>query len=133
MERIDYFKARLEANISPMGYKNEMRLNPEKYFLIDVRVGANEIKKEKIPGSVEIPLNQLVDRMDEIPRNKTIVLYCWDTWCTLAAKAAIPLLENGYDAKELYGGLAAWKKIGFEIEYLKDSHSGNPDDVKCEC
>ncbi|WP_079478698.1 rhodanese-like domain-containing protein [Halobacillus salinus] len=129
MERIDYFKARLDANVSPMGYKN----NPENYFLIDVRVGTDEVKKEKIPGSVEIPLDQLADRIDEIPMNKSILLYCWDTWCTLATKAAIPLLEKGYDAKELYGGLAAWKKIGFDVELLNESHSVGASEINCDC
>lgn len=133
MNRIDYFKARLEANISPMGYKHENEMSPEKFMLIDVRIGSNEVKKEKIPDAVEIPLNQLDEKMKELPKNKTLVLYCWDTWCTLATKAAIPLLENGFDAKELYGGLAAWKKIGFNTESLLNKYEASDNNVNCEC
>jgi len=52
---------------------------------------------------------QMQDKLGELPKNKTIVVYCWDTWCNMAAKAAIILLENGYDVLELSGGIAVWK------------------------
>ncbi|MFZ4453612.1 hypothetical protein [Salibacterium aidingense] len=63
-----------------------------------------------------------------------IVLYCWDTWCTLASKAADLLLENGFDAKELYGGLAAWKTLDFPTSGLSEAASSNEGSgVDCEC
>lgn len=127
MERIDYFKAKLDATISPMGYQSLVNETPESVILVDVRIGA-KAQEERIPGSWEIPLNQLEERINEFPKDKTIILYCWDTWCTLAAKAAIPLLHKGYDAKELYGGIAAWKKIGFSVQ--KEEGDGG---MNCYC
>lgn len=34
---LDYFNARLEATISPMDYLKLSQMEPDKYFLIDVR------------------------------------------------------------------------------------------------
>ncbi|HEX7066533.1 MAG TPA: rhodanese-like domain-containing protein [Bacillales bacterium] len=115
MNRLDYFIARLEANMSPMEYVRSVKENPDQYILLDVRVGPPDIKKDKIKGAVEIPLDRLEERLSELPKDKEIIAYCWDTWCTLAAKAAIILLENGYGAKEMHGGIAAWKTLGLSV------------------
>ncbi|MGY4690960.1 rhodanese-like domain-containing protein [Salibacterium sp. K-3] len=134
MNRLDYFKARLEANMSPMEYRNVKKEHPGNYVLVDVRVGPAAVRKEIVEGAVVIPLNELQDRMPELPRDKTIVVYCWDTWCTLASKAAVLLLENGFDAKELYGGLAAWKTLDFRTSGLSEAASSNEGSgVDCEC
>ncbi|MFD2925285.1 rhodanese-like domain-containing protein [Halobacillus naozhouensis] len=134
MERIEYFKARLEANISPMEYRRAKEENPEGYLLVDVRVGPEEIKKEKLEGAMVIPLTELQERMSELPKKKTIILYCWDTWCTLASKAAVLLLENDYDAKELYGGLAAWRTLDFPTLPLPEITSSSTErSLDCEC
>ncbi|MDQ0297992.1 rhodanese-related sulfurtransferase [Salibacterium salarium] len=135
MNRLDYFKARLEANMSPMEYRKAKKEHPENYVLVDVRVGPVTVRKEVLEGATVIPLNELQDRMPELPKEKTIVLYCWDTWCTLASKAAVLLLENGFDAKELYGGLAAWKTLDFPTlglsEVASSSNGGSGVDCKC--
>ena len=133
MNRIEYFKVRLEANMSPMEYRKTLKEFPEDYVLIDVRVGPNELKKEKLQGALVMPLDQIPYRMEELPKEKTLVLYCWDTWCTLASKAAIPLLENGFNVKELYGGLAAWKTLGLPTEELGSNQSSVTSSVDCEC
>ncbi len=58
----------------------------------------------------------LPDRLGELPKDKTIVVYCWDTWCNMAVKAAIIMSENGYDVLELSGGIAAWTTMNFPVE-----------------
>jgi rhodanese-related sulfurtransferase len=50
-------------------------------------------------------------RWSIVPKNKLIVLYCWDTWCSLATSAALILIEHGLRVKELYGGIAAWETL----------------------
>ncbi|MGM0885902.1 MAG: hypothetical protein ACQEW5_02910 [Bacillota bacterium] len=39
MNALDYFNARLQGTISPMDYLRSKQMDPEKYFLIDVRNG----------------------------------------------------------------------------------------------
>ena len=116
MSKLDYFKAKIEATISPMDFMQAVKSEPDKFQVVDVRNAPPHIMKQKIAGASHIPLMQLPDRLGELPKDKTIVVYCWDTWCNMAAKAAIIMLENGYDVLELSGGIAAWTTMNFPIE-----------------
>ena len=44
-------------------------------FLLDVR-DVEEHATDKIQGSVNIPVNELRKRLDELPKNKKIIIYC---------------------------------------------------------
>ena len=118
MSKLDYFKAQVEATISPMYFIRMREANPEKIMLIDVRNGTPEKMGKKIVGAINIPLENIEERLSEIPRDKTIVVYCWQPWCNLGAHAAIILLENGYDVLELRGGIGAWKAMDLPLEDL---------------
>ncbi|MBA1434409.1 rhodanese-like domain-containing protein, partial [Bombilactobacillus bombi] len=91
---------------------------PDDLFLIDVRNAPNHLKKEKIINAILIPLNELENRLNEIPKNKKIIVYCWDVWCNMGAKAALILLDNNYNVKELSGGIAAWNKLNMQTVSL---------------
>jgi Rhodanese-related sulfurtransferase len=116
MSKMDYFKAKVEATISPMDFMQASKAGSDKFMLVDVRNAPPHIMKQKIAGAKHIPLAQFAERIGELPKDKTIVVYCWETWCNMAAKAAIILLENGYDVLELTGGIAAWATMGFPVE-----------------
>jgi rhodanese-related sulfurtransferase len=118
MNKAGYFEAKLEATISPMDYKIEDDANPNLMILVDVRNAPPVKMEKKIKGAKIIPQRELAQRLDELPKNKLIVVYCWDVWCNLAAKAAITLIANGYNVKELSGGIAAWNIMQFPTEEL---------------
>lgn len=108
MDQQTYFEVHLASTISPMEYfmsKNEDML------LVDVRNGPTHVRGSKIEGALELPQAELADRLSEIPSYKRIVVYCWDSWCNLGKKAAVTLLENGYQVKEMTGGFAAWNTL----------------------
>lgn len=44
-------------------------------LIVDVRT-EHEHKAKKIKGSILIPLNELERRIDEIPRDKPVLVYC---------------------------------------------------------
>ncbi|MFD0772137.1 CoA-disulfide reductase [Bacillus sp. CGMCC 1.60114] len=70
-------------------------------YLIDVRE-PHELKQGIIKGSVNIPLDELRDRLHEIPTNQEIYITC-----QLGMRgyvAARILMENGYAAKNVDGG-----------------------------
>lgn len=115
MNALDYFNARLEATISPMDYIKSIKINPEKYYLVDVRNGPNELRNITIKGAKVIPEQELKNHLNEIPKDKEIIVYCWDVWCNTAAKVAKFLLEKGYKVKELTGGIAAWQEMNFPV------------------
>ncbi len=119
MNKKELLKARLELTLSPMDLLAELKKNPGEILIIDVRNAPDSIKKEKIKGSLSIPQNRIHQHTDELSENKKIVLYCWETWCNLAAKAQLSLLEAGFnDVRELSGGIAAWKTLNLETESL---------------
>ena len=114
---LDYFRAKNEATISPVGVEAMQKQAPGSLVLVDVRIGP---VPTRIPGAVIIPEPEVVGRMGELPKDKLLVLYCWETWCSLATKAAIPLLEAGFRVKELFGGIAAWQALGMPVEKTKE-------------
>jgi rhodanese-related sulfurtransferase len=116
MTRLEYFKARLDATMSPVDVLRRIRATPSSVCVVDVRNGSAQLLADRIPGALQIPQSALLARIDRLPKDKTLILYCWDTWCSLAAEAAVPLIERGFDVKEMYGGMIAWKTLKFATE-----------------
>lgn len=76
-------------------------------IIIDVRE-PGEFKSGFIPGARNIPLSQLSRRLGDIPRDKTLLLYCRSGM--RSKNAAALLRKNGYsDLAHLQGGISAWK------------------------
>lgn len=115
MNSKDFFQARIENTLSPMDFMFLSKKQPDQIVLVDVRNAPAHLKKHKIQHALEIPQNELESRLPELPKDKIIVVYCWDTWCNLAAKSALILIENGYAVKELAGGIAAWKTMNLPL------------------
>jgi rhodanese-related sulfurtransferase len=116
MTRLEYFKARLDATMTPVDLLRRIKGAPSSIGVVDVRNGPPQILVDRIPGALQIPQSTILARIERLPRDRTLVLYCWDTWCGLAAEAAVPLLERGFDVKEMYGGINAWKTLKFPTE-----------------
>jgi NADPH-dependent 2,4-dienoyl-CoA reductase/sulfur reductase-like enzyme/rhodanese-related sulfurtransferase len=71
-------------------------------FLLDVRQPA-ELAIEQVPGVVNIPLDQLRARLDELPRDREIHVICRSG--QRAYYATRILLQNGFNARNLSGGM----------------------------
>ncbi|HIQ09515.1 MAG TPA: molybdopterin-synthase adenylyltransferase MoeB [Anaerolineaceae bacterium] len=78
----------------------------EPLFLLDVRE-PNELDLARLPGAVNIPLSELLDRLNELDPDKEIVVICRRG--TRSAIAAELLRESGFHkVSHLAGGLQAW-------------------------
>jgi len=78
----------------------------EDFYLLDVRE-PNEFQIGRIPGSTLIPLGEVPQRVNEIPRDKEIVVHC--KMGGRSAKAAAFLRQQGYtNVKNLKGGITDW-------------------------
>jgi rhodanese-related sulfurtransferase len=76
-------------------------------FLLDIR-NAREWETRHIPGSVNIPLSHLRERMSEIPRDRRIAVHCAGGY--RSSIAASILHQYGItNLIEMAGGLAAWQ------------------------
>jgi molybdopterin/thiamine biosynthesis adenylyltransferase/rhodanese-related sulfurtransferase/molybdopterin converting factor small subunit len=78
----------------------------EDFFLLDVRE-PNEYQIAKIPGSTLIPLGEVPQRYQEIPRDKEVIVHC--KMGGRSAKAAAFLRQQGFkNVKNLKGGILDW-------------------------
>jgi rhodanese-related sulfurtransferase len=71
-------------------------------FLLDVRQPF-ELAAENVPEAVNIPLGQLRSRLDELPRDKEINVFCRSAQRSYYATRI--LLQNGFKAKNVSGGM----------------------------
>ncbi|MFZ4508460.1 MAG: rhodanese-like domain-containing protein [Fimbriimonas sp.] len=74
-------------------------------FVLDVR-GANERKLTYISGSTHIPLGELPDRVDELPRDRRVVVHCASGG---RSPISYSILQNAglTNVAELAGGIEA--------------------------
>ena len=79
-------------------------------FLLDVR-NEDEFTEYQIPGSVNIPLDELFDEktLEKIPKDKTVVTIC--PHGNRAMVASFALTRAGIDSQTLAGGFAGWNQI----------------------
>ena len=89
MNSIVFFESKVKFTLSPMDYLALSKSNPDCIVLVDVRNAPAHIMKEKIQGAIVLPQKDIAQNLDKLPKDKTIILYCWETWCKLAAKSAI--------------------------------------------
>ncbi|MGT2742746.1 ArsR/SmtB family transcription factor [Streptococcus plurextorum] len=81
--------------------------------LVDLR-SASEFELEHVAGAVNIPFNQLEEHLEELQRDKPIILYCRGLFCTYANQAAAYLNKKGYDAYSVRGTHFDWKRADEE-------------------
>lgn len=112
--RVDWFRAKLQCELGPVELN---RLIDEKssILVVDVR-DSDSFAQEHIAGAINIPQHDLPKRFSEIPKDKTIVCYCWSAVCYMAAKACLDLAEHDYKVLELHGGIKGWKDAGFPLQ-----------------
>lgn len=67
---------------------------------LDVRP-ADEFLSGHIKNACSIPIEELPERLMELPRHKLIVAYCRGPFCTYADEAVMLLQANGFDAVRL--------------------------------
>jgi DNA-binding transcriptional ArsR family regulator/rhodanese-related sulfurtransferase len=82
--------------------------------MLDVRP-AEEYAAGHIPGAVSIPLDQLADRIAELPDGVEVVAYCRGRFCVLAHDAVHLLTGRGRSARRLTDGMLEWRLAGLPV------------------
>ena len=92
-------------------------LNQEdRLFLLDVREESNW-EQGHIPGSVNIFSGYLKSRIEELPKDRPIVVIC--KVGNRASLGASILCQAGFkQVHNVLGGIIAWKNAGYEITKL---------------
>jgi len=79
--------------------------------VIDVRE-AWEYEAGHIPGAALIPLGELAERVDEVPRDRPVVLVCRSD--NRSGQALRLLSRQGFDnLSNMMGGMLAWEAAGY--------------------
>ncbi|MBA4020213.1 MAG: CoA-disulfide reductase [Pirellula sp.] len=79
--------------------------DPTAALLVDVRT-PTEFAAGRLPGAVNIPVDELRDRLAEIPRDRNVTVYCQVGQRGYLATRI--LLQNGYRVHNLAGGFKTW-------------------------
>ena len=76
--------------------------------LLDVRT-TREWEEKRIQDSLNIPLNGLMDRAGELPRDRKVAIYC-ETGYRSSVAASLLERHGVKDTTHLVGGIDAWEK-----------------------
>jgi rhodanese-related sulfurtransferase/DNA-binding MarR family transcriptional regulator len=90
------------------------RVQQGKAVVIDVRP-IPEYLTAHIRTALPIPLEQLEQRLSELPRGKEIVAYCRGPYCVLAKEAVELLRARGLRARRLEDSVQDWHARGLPI------------------
>ncbi|AIJ05773.1 methyl-accepting chemotaxis sensory transducer [Methanocaldococcus bathoardescens] len=126
IEEIEEVIINLEK-VSKSVKENIMKIKTTKNITVDEAVKllkndewffVNVVPKDKydgkIPNSIHIPIDELESRLDEIPKDKKIVVYCKLGFTS--PRGYMILKEKGYDVYNMEGGLKAWRDSGYPVE-----------------
>jgi rhodanese-related sulfurtransferase/DNA-binding transcriptional ArsR family regulator len=82
--------------------------------ILDVRP-AEEYAAGHIPGAVSIPVDELADRIAELPDDAELVAYCRGRFCVFAHDAVRLLTAYGRTARRLEDGMLEWRLAGLPV------------------
>ena len=82
-------------------------------YLLDVRT-PQEFQQGRLAGARLIPIDQIVQRLDELPKDRPILVYC--AVGSRSAQVFSFLARRGYaEVYNLDGGIYAWAAQGYPI------------------
>ena len=87
------------------------RLRRGDVVLVDVRP-AEEFAAGHIDGARSIPLDELRERLAELPADREVVAYCRGPFCAYAHEAVRQLRAEGRTARRLAEGWPEWRLAG---------------------
>ncbi|MDR0437267.1 MAG: FAD-dependent oxidoreductase [Bacteroidales bacterium] len=95
--------------------------NPDEITILDVRTPEERMGGNFIQGSLNIPLDDLRDRVDEIPKDKPIYVHCH---AGLRGYLALLILQQrGFNAKNLSGGYKTYSSCTMPVKSAQIKHS----------
>lgn len=105
--------------VTPVWHADEHDHEEENAQILDVRT-ASEFEMGYIDKAVNIPVDELRNRLGELDKNREVLVYCQVG--LRGHVASRMLIQNGFKAKNLSGGYKTYttfKKTAVEAEYLQ--------------
>ncbi len=82
--------------------------------VLDLRP-AEEYRAGHIAGALSVPLDELEQRLAELPAGIEIVAYCRGPFCALAPQGVVLLRGRGWNARRLEDGFPEWRFAGLPV------------------
>lgn len=99
-------------NMNPDEAFSLLKQRPE-VFLLDVRT-FGEYQQARLDGARLIPIDQLLGRLAELPRDRPVLVYC--AVGSRSAQVTSYLARKGYpEVYNLAGGIYAWANRGYPV------------------
>jgi rhodanese-related sulfurtransferase len=87
--------------------------DPSTPLIVDVRE-PDEFAADRIAGVVLLPMSQLLQRHDELPKDRPLLMVCRSG--SRSASATMFLLQRGWtDVQNVDGGMLAWQRDGLPV------------------
>lgn len=103
----------MSRTITPQAFKERMAKDKD-ILVLDVRRNADYVADKKmIPGAIRQNPEQVEAWVQEIPKDKDVVVYCIRGG-SVSNSVVDKLLAAGVSARYIEGGWEAWKKSGQE-------------------
>jgi rhodanese-related sulfurtransferase/DNA-binding transcriptional ArsR family regulator len=104
-----------QADLEPVDQKTLLqRVRKGEVTVIDVRP-QEEYQAGHIPGAVSVPIDELEDRLSELPQDRVVVAYCRGPYCVWSGQAVQVLQKHGFLARHLTDGVLDWRARGFRV------------------
>lgn len=87
-------------------------------IVIDVRPRA-EFDQAHLPFARSMPLDEIAQRIAELPKSTEVVAYCRGPFCLFAEEAVQLLKAKGRKVSKLLDGVAEWESAGMPLESRK--------------
>lgn len=101
------------TNIIPVTYISDFVEADQEHVLIDVRT-PQEFSTGYIDGAINIPVEELGQRLSEVPTGMPIIVYCRSG--NRSARAASILNGNEYGDVYDLGGVIQWQQAGYTLQ-----------------
>lgn len=120
-----------ELNIPKISSDDLKRIldNNKDVMIVDLRSSLDiAASPYAIPGAIQMSMEELKQRLQDIPRDKEVVLYCACPNEASSATAALLLQKNGITkARPLAGGVETWRRNDLPVKELRNTET--PDEI----
>ena len=93
--------------------ERRLREDPGGPILLDVRE-ASEFLEVRAPGAVLVPTSMFMTRVDELPRDRPLLVVC-HVGGRSAAVAGFLVRSGRTDVVNVAGGMEAWERAGLPV------------------
>lgn len=94
----------------------DLKNNSDNIIVINA-LSAEAFEECHISGSINIPYNELPEKLNSLDKNKKIVVYCAHKLCSASTEAYKILDQAGFtNVYEYKGGIREWLQSGLKTE-----------------